>query len=81
MSQSTPTQPFLNSRHLALASLKRLPVGRRLNFDQDTYVLRSEERYVAYRNWMSIVPLVEIFYPNQEQGLIQWLEQHGYTFN
>jgi hypothetical protein len=57
-----------------------MTTGSRLDFDPDTYVLRENNRYVAYRTWMSIMHLVEVFDPGSESILIQWLEQFGYSF-
>lgn len=75
----TSVPPALN-RYVALATLKRLGPGVRLDLDADTYILRAIDRYIAYRNWMSVVPLVEIFYPDDESALIRWLERFGYSF-
>ncbi len=68
------------SRYLVVANLKCLEVGARLDLDADTYVIRAEDRYVAYRTWMSVLPMVEVFYPDNEYGLVRWLEQFGYSF-
>lgn len=79
--QLTRTQisPSL-SRYIVSLSLRQLLVGGRLNLDQDTYVIRTQEGYVAYRTWMSIFPLIEVFYPDQESQVVNWLEQFGYSF-
>ena len=82
MSQPAQSRaPHTHSRHLALVALKQLQPGMRLDFDSDTYVIRSDDQYIGYRTWMSILPIIEVFQPTAEYELINWLEQHGYAFN
>jgi hypothetical protein len=71
------------TRYLALAALKQLQPGMRLDFDADTYVIRQIEpdRYIAYRTWMSAIPLIEVFSVGQESELLNWQAQHGYSFH
>lgn len=81
MTRFTQTNfPASLNRYIALATLKQMTLGTRLDFDRDTYVLRESNRYIAYRTWMSIVHLVEVFDPGSEPTIIQWLEQFGYSF-
>lgn len=78
-----PNQCFLPlafNRYIALLALKKLPANIRMTLDSDTYVIRTETHYIAYRTWMQSVPVIEIFYPNHEVELINWLEQFGYMF-
>jgi hypothetical protein len=72
--------PLVFNRYVALLALKRLPAKTRITFDADTYVIRNQEHYVAYRTWMKVLPVIEIFYPGDEVELIDWLEKFGYTF-
>lgn len=72
--------PLEFNRYIAIASLQQLPVKTRLNFDQDTYVIRNDDHYIAYRNWMRIFPIVEVFTLGKEAEMVDWLEQHGYAF-
>ncbi len=75
-----PIVPPAFNRYVALLKLKNLPVGMRLYFDAETYVIRTPTQYIAYRTWMVVIPLIETFPPNQEGCLINWLEQFGYCF-
>lgn len=68
------------NRYVALVQLQCLPIGMRLNLDADTYVVRNAGSYIAYRTWMSIFPLIEVFEQGEETGLVNWLEQFGYSF-
>jgi hypothetical protein len=69
------------SRSFALVNLEKLTTGERLDFDDQTYVIRRENCYIAYRNWMMVVPLVEVFPLQHKSLVIQWLEQFGYSFS
>ncbi|MBW4521478.1 MAG: hypothetical protein KME16_17495 [Scytolyngbya sp. HA4215-MV1] len=73
--------PLDFSRYAAITALKDLPIGTRLTFDGDTYVIRAKDHYVAYRTWMNIFPLIEVFTPNCESAIVSWLEQFGHVFS
>jgi hypothetical protein len=77
-SQSSLPLPF--NRYLTIVSLRELPFRTRMTFDRDTYVIRSQNHYVAYRTWMKVIPLIEVFNLGQEAELVNWLEQFGYEF-
>lgn len=68
------------TRYVVLAALQQLKPDMRLDLDHDTYVVRQGDRYIAYRTWMSLFPLIEIFPLGQEAELLNWQEQHGYNF-
>lgn len=68
------------TRYLALAALHQLQPDMRLDLDNDTYVIRQGDRYIAYRTWMSILPMIELFDLGKESELLTWQEQFGYSF-
>jgi hypothetical protein len=68
------------TRYVALAALQQLEPDRRFDLDRDSYVVRQGDRYIAYRTWMSMFPLIEIFPLGQEVELLDWQEKHGYRF-
>lgn len=68
------------NRYLLIAHLSQLQPGMRFDLDADTYILRQGDRYVTYRTWMTVLPLVEVFRPGEEHSLVRWLEQFGYSF-
>jgi hypothetical protein len=72
--------PLDFSRYAAITALRDLPIGTRLIFDDDTYVIRAKDHYVAYRTWMNAFPLIEVFSPDQDAAIVSWLEQFGHVF-
>jgi len=72
--------PPVIHRYVTLTALRRMHVGDRLDLNEHTYILRKNNGYVAYRNWMSSIALIEVFQLRQETALLNWLEQAGYTF-
>jgi hypothetical protein len=72
--------PLDFSRYAAITALRDLPIGTRLIFDDDTYVIRAKNHYVAYRTWMNTFPLIEVFSPDHEAAIVGWLEQFGHVF-
>jgi hypothetical protein len=68
------------TRYLALAALHQLQPDTRLELDNDTYVIRQDDRYIAYRTWMAILPMIELFALGEEPELLSWQEKFGYSF-
>ena len=71
--------PGTFDRYTQIAAIQQLQVGDRLNLDENTYVMRHSNQYVAYRNWLTIVPLIEVFDPGEAAAVMEWLEQFGYS--
>lgn len=68
------------SRSLTALTLRQLSPEARLVLDQETYVIREAERFVVYRQWMGAIALIEVFCLSEILPLLDWLEQHGYSF-
>jgi hypothetical protein len=71
--------PTVN-RSLTALALRQLSPDNRLVLDELTYVIRESERFVAYRQWLGAVGLIETFSLSDVMPLLDWLEQHGYAF-